>query len=180
MNKARHIVLILLPIMALGLISIAGCSSAFDQSFKLMSRTLPSLSTVLEGVLCNEGMGELPAIMRFNFDGRLGWITFEERNQGRVLASYRMELPNNKVSVPGEYGLVENPGAQIPIGNSIYGVMELTREGRSLQGFFEQTSDKEEKGELMLQFSHNMQSFTGKWRQEGGEGWSENLTGSAN
>jgi len=32
----------------------------------------------------------------------------------------------------------------------------------------------------MLQFSRNMQSFTGKWRREGDTGWRENLTGSAN
>ncbi len=172
--------MILLPILMFGVITLSGCNNAFDQSFKLMSRTLPSLGIVLDGVLCNEVIGELPAMMRFNFDGRLGWITFEERYQGRVWASYRMEMPNNKVSVPGEYGLVENPAAQIPIGNSVYGVMELTREGRSLQGFFEQTSDNTEKGELMLQFSRNMQSFTGKWRREGDSGWSENVTGSAN
>jgi len=130
MIKIRIIPFILLPTLVLT--GIAGCSNALDQSFKLMSRTLPSLGTVLEGVLCNDGIGELPAIMCFNFDGRLGWITFEERYQGRVWASYRMEMPRNTVSVPGEYGMVENPGAQIPIGDSISSVMELTREGRIL------------------------------------------------
>jgi hypothetical protein len=180
MKNRRIQTLLLLPlIVAIG-IGMSGCDGAFNQSFKLISRTLPSLSKIISGVLCQDDPLELPAIMRFDFEGRMGWITFEERYQGRVLASYRMEMPNNKVSVPGEYGLVENPAAQIPIGNSIYGVMELTREGRSLQGFFEQTSDNTEKGELMLQFSRNMQSFTGKWRLEGDKGWSENLTGSAN
>jgi hypothetical protein len=180
MNKFRIAPCTLLLVLVFVLTGIAGCSNALDQSFKLMSRTIPSLGIVLEGVLCKDVIGELPAIMRFNFDGKLGWITFEERYQGRVWASYRMEMSNNKVTVPGEDGWVENPGAQIPIGNAIYGIMELSREGRSLTGFFEQQSEVEEKGELMLQFSRNMQSFTGKWRLEGDKGWSENLTGSAN
>lgn len=180
MFKKRLLPIILLPTLMLALAGIAGCGNTFDQSFKLMSRTLPSLGIVLEGVLCVDTMSELPAIMRFNFDGRLGWIIFEERYQGRVWASYRLEPQKYTVSVPGEGGRMEDPGLSLDAFQTQCGVIELRREGKLLRGVFQEDSDTKEKGELMLQFSHNMQSFTGKWRLEGDGSWKENLTGSAN
>jgi hypothetical protein len=179
MPSIKIITVILLIFAVTGLIAFPGCNDIWDHSFKLMSRTLPSLGRVLEGTLCNRIAGELPAIMRVSFDGCLGWITFEERYQDTIYANYRLEMPGETFSVPGEYGRVENPKSQSQIGSSVFGMMKLTREGSSLVGSFEQQSDKNEKGELVLKFSRNMQSFTGKWRKEGDSAWNESLTGSA-
>jgi hypothetical protein len=179
MPHARIIIIFLVTSALVGLITFSGCNVIWDHSFKLMSRTLPSLGRIVAGVLCNKIAGELPAIMRVSFDGCLGWITFEERYQNTIFANYRLEMPSETFSVPGEYGMVENPKSQSKIGSSVFGVMKLTREGSSMIGSFEQQSDKNEKGELVLKFSRNMQSFTGKWRREGDSGWNESLTGSA-
>jgi hypothetical protein len=135
---------------------------------------------ILEDVLGNVKKGDLPAMMRINFDGRPGWITFEERTPNRIIASYHLEMPAPALTVPGEYGTVADPNSKTPIGETVFGTMELIREGTSLSGFFNQNVDMDKKGELVLQFSPNMQSFTGKWRKEGDHNWNENLNGSSN
>lgn len=178
MKKTLWLVIVALAaITSLALVvGCGGSKTVFRLPLPNMVRFPDAIISSLTGFSSNT---RLPDIMRFEFNGQLGWINFEERADGRVWASYRLEPNRGKMGVTGEGGTIEIPSSDDKAAFMDFGKMELRRSGRELVGHIKDDDDPSRNGEVEIKFSKGLGSFTGRFRDKDNRSWQDALTGTS-